>query len=1326
MPLPALVLAVAFGVLPPGHAVAADEPRLTEFVAAPDGTFPDGDGDGNDSDWMEFHNPNPFAIDLAGYRLRDSATTWIFPSVQIPSGGYLIVFASGQADPNYVDDGAFLHTTFGLSSSGEVLRFLAPDGATVISEFTNVGPQETGVSYGLSPGTGQPGYMSPATPGAPNGASFAGRVEDTKFDHHRGIYDVPVTVEITSRTPGSSIAYTLDGSEPSPGHGTIVPPADPNATGRTSVHIDNTTILRAIAFKDGSLPTNIDTHTYIFPTRVVRQSASPAGFPSTWGVFTVIAGGLAGQPVPADYAMNSVVVTADVPAMKDALRSLPTISIGADPDDLFSGEGILSNPFGGVDGSGVHTQNPFEPNRRCSMEWIDPSATGPETQVDCGIRLTGGWSRHYRATPKKSFSLLFQREFGAAKLKFPLFGEGEVDEFDRIVLKGIFSNAWVDAAVRPDYLRDLMLRETQLAMGQPSSRGTWVHLYLNGLYWGIYNPTERPDANYAASHFPGGEEDFDAVKHAGLCAPGCPVTNQFELIDGTADAYQMAHSIANGDLSDPANYAQFRQSVDVTNLADYIVLNSYCANSDWPGKNWYGFRKRAPGKGFKFVSWDAEYALENINTNRLNVGGSNNPARLYERARQNSEFRLLFADRVHKHVFNGGALDPDVMRARYSALAAVIEPAINAEAARWGDNPNTRKGTRDYRKSHWINARDHILNSFIPNRKSIAMSQYRSAGLYPLVEAPEFNQHGGSLPTGFNLTLSSPSNGTIYYTTDGTDPRLSSNPDGNTVLLVPENAAKRAIVAAVAADEPASNWNDLGFDDSAWPVGSKGAGYELTSGGRYDPLIDPNLDFASAVDPTTDETIYLRTVFNMDDPSVFNVLTLKIRFEDGFVAYLNGEEIARDHAPGSPGDPVAWDAGAAGPAGSPRDAEAELFLDIDATPGIPHLRAGANVLAIHALNRGVNSSDFLIWPQLDGSNVGSGPNPAATIYRGQVNLPGSSVVKARLLSRGGEWSALTEAAFTLGTVPAGANNLVISKIHYHPSDPTAAEIAAGYAQSRNFEYLELMNYGPRNITLAELRFVDGIFFTFNSQSVFVLAPGERGVLVDDLGAFTMRYGFAHRILGEFESDNLNNDGEQIALVDPGGADIWRFTYNDAGAWPDSPDGNGPALALIDPANPPDNAGMSLPRSWRPSGQIDGTPGADQISLTAWLSGQPDPDPLADPDQDGISQLIAFTTGALDTLPAGPFMPVISFASLDVGGVVDLYSVLDVRELIGAQGVTTGLDESQDLQTWIPAGMVLVSTTDQLDGTVIRRYRTATPHDPAKSHLFWRLSATTTN
>ncbi|HUF62566.1 MAG TPA: CotH kinase family protein [Verrucomicrobiales bacterium] len=236
-------------------------------------------------------------------------------------------------------------------------------------------------------------------------------------------------------------------------------------------------------------------------------------------------GSVAGRPVPADYEMKPALVNADPEGMMNSLRSLPTLSIAGDPEDLFGVNGILQNPFGPVDGSGVHNMNPFVQDRPVSIEWIDPQ-NGPEFQTGCGIRINGGWSRHYIATPKKSFTLLFRSEFGPRRLRFPLFPGSPLESFDRIVLKGIFSNAWPDAARPPEYLRDQFLRDTMLAMGQPSSRGTWAHVYLNGLYWGIYNPSERPDASFAASHFGGNKEEYDAIKHAGLSRPGVAINDQ--------------------------------------------------------------------------------------------------------------------------------------------------------------------------------------------------------------------------------------------------------------------------------------------------------------------------------------------------------------------------------------------------------------------------------------------------------------------------------------------------------------------------------------------------------------------------------------------------------------------------------------------------------------------------------------------------------------------------------------------------------------------------------------------------------------------------------
>ena len=84
-----------------------------------------------------------------------------------------------------------------------------------------------------------------------------------------------------------------------------------------------------------------------------------------------------------------------------------------------------------------------------------------------------------------------------------MFGPGGVQEFDALVLRAGNNNSWLDSngegRRRADYIRDEWMRQSMLAMGYPSARGIFVHLYLNGLYWGLYNLCERPSTSPSAS-----------------------------------------------------------------------------------------------------------------------------------------------------------------------------------------------------------------------------------------------------------------------------------------------------------------------------------------------------------------------------------------------------------------------------------------------------------------------------------------------------------------------------------------------------------------------------------------------------------------------------------------------------------------------------------------------------------------------------------------------------------------------------------------------------------------------------------------------------------
>jgi hypothetical protein len=129
----------------------------------------------------------------------------------------------------------------------------------------------------LSAVTGQAvsyGYMTTPTPGAANASSdevYAGFVADTQFSVNRGFYYEPFQVEITTDTEGAQIRYTMDGSTPTEVHGSVY---------SGPITVATTTPLRAAAFKEAYLSTNVDTQTYIFVNDVSKQGNSPAGYPT--------------------------------------------------------------------------------------------------------------------------------------------------------------------------------------------------------------------------------------------------------------------------------------------------------------------------------------------------------------------------------------------------------------------------------------------------------------------------------------------------------------------------------------------------------------------------------------------------------------------------------------------------------------------------------------------------------------------------------------------------------------------------------------------------------------------------------------------------------------------------------------------------------------------------------------------------------------------------------------------------------------------------------------------------------------------------------------
>ncbi|MCH8042430.1 MAG: lamin tail domain-containing protein [Planctomycetes bacterium] len=807
-------------------------------------------GEQKTPDWIEIENLTSQAVDIGGTHLtnnRGDETQWRFPAgTTIPARGRLVVFASGQniLDPA-LDEKGFLHTNFSLDVDGEYLALTSGDG-TVIHEYAPGFPfQIADVSYGIH--TGQFRYFATPTPGAANSSNFTDLVADTTFSVDRGFYDAAFEVEINSKTPDATIRYTLDGTPPSETRGTIY---------SGPITINKTTTLRAMAFKPGFESTNVDTQTYLFLADVVKQSRAStiaAGFPSSWGRFS------------SDYGIDTDVVGPNdrfggryVDRIFDSLTSIPTLSLVMNIDDMFGSSGIYTN----ATSSGPSWE------RATSVELIQPDGGG-EFQIDAGIRIQGGAFRGDGLTKKHGLRLLFKNIYGDSKLRFPLFGDDATDRFDTITLRPEANDGWSWSAAggQPQYARDEFGRRVQLAMGQPSSHGNRVHLYINGIYWGVYNPVERPDAGFAASYFDVPKEDWDGINSGKAINASTDSARRNRTLTAWGTLLSRASAVA-GARDEDARTAAFQRIqgnnpdgtpnesipdyLDVDNMIDYLIVNYYGGNADWPRKNYYVGRDSGPDStGFKFFMWDAEWSLflrSNNGASLINNGSG--VAAPFQSLRASAEFRLQFADRVHQHLFNGGALyvdpanrqwDPDhpernVPAAIYMSVIDEVRDSLVAESARWGDQHRSTPYTPD---AEWQSELNRLLTSWFPNRSRDLLNLFRQTNLYPSVDATTFSQHGGEIESGFPLSMTAPGGGTIYYTTDGSDPRVqggavapgASRYDGAVTLNISSQVKSRVLrsgqwsalnEATFLVPVPTITVSEIQFN----PAGKPGSGFD--------------------------------------------------------------------------------------------------------------------------------------------------------------------------------------------------------------------------------------------------------------------------------------------------------------------------------------------------------------------------------------------------------------------------------------------------------------------------------------------------------------------
>lgn len=770
------------GIAAPGTPIVRGSVVINEFVASGSTLA---DEDNTAQDWIEVWNSTGASVNLSGHYLTNSSATpnlWAFPSKVLAPNEYLIVFASGK---NRAVATANLHTSFVLPGAGGYLALTKNDGVggfTTVTEFAPFPVQNSGGSYGSSGAVLHTGFIAVPTPGAPNAASYTGFLTPVAFTQQRGRFTAPFDLQLLHGTPGAMIRYTLDGSEPTWSRGTVY---------SAPFTVSSTSIVRANVFLQGWKSPEPVTHSYVFLDDVITQSTANT-VAKGWPQFPVN-----GQVYR--YGMNLAAVTSaggDAAALKNSLAAAPSVMLNLHPDD-FHGvtNGIYSNPG---------RRGRFW-EREASLEVIEPNGF-TNVQKDCGVRIRGNASRG-TGNPKHAFHLYF-RGLYAGDLNYPIFGsEGAITRFDQIDMRCEQNNSWSSGGSGNNALmREQFARLTQRDMGQPYSRNGYFHLYINGIYWGVFNWQEKTEADFAANQFGGSDDDYDTAKSGG----GSQGYNT-EMTDGNDIAWRQLFNQClalknaatesertglymqmQGLNPDGTRNTAYPVLLDPDNLIDAQIGTFYDGSFDAPmsvflanaANNWFAVRRRdSTAGGWKFFLHDHEHGMGTGNQSYNRVGpwgdptatGNNwgqtwttaqyrtretftkfNPHYIHEFLCFSAEYRQRFSDRAHKHLTGTGALSQAAAIARADALAAQIDPIIHAEAARWGST--------GLNKNTWLNTGKAGVYSFIntsgPNvagqtiwpsqaRNLTVIEQlkgYTDNGAKPLYASVADPVHSGAMP----------------------------------------------------------------------------------------------------------------------------------------------------------------------------------------------------------------------------------------------------------------------------------------------------------------------------------------------------------------------------------------------------------------------------------------------------------------------------------------------------------------------------------------------------------------------------------------------------
>lgn len=726
---------------------------------------------------------------------------------------------------------------------------------------------------------------------------YAPKMIDMKLDTEGGIIYLSnangtliTSLEYPAAIGRCSYARTTDGGNEWGWTGTPTPDASNASSTFCTKQLE-----KPVVSKEPGLFSTVSSFTVTIPEgctlRYTTNGSTPTlslGNTSNTGVFSTTNTTTYKFRLFRDGYLPSEVVTQTMIQNINNRYTLPIISISSSSDNFYGSQmGIFTRGTNGRPGRGQSTKCNW------NMDWERPAAfeywvDGKQVvNQEAGIERCGGWSRAW--TPYSFKVRANKRYHGKNTLNYKFFADKPYLRQKALQIRnGGNDNG---CRIKDAALQEIVSRSGLYVDGQAYQP---VHHFINGTYKGVINMRETNNKDFAYANYGLDDDELDAFEMS--------PDSGYVQVKGTKEAYRQWYTLSKNCASESV-YEQIKELVDIDEYINYMAVEFYVCNSDWPQNNVKAFKSQLEGGKFHFVLFDLDamdWTNDPFNTffNKKNytydalydcpeISGGRISAEIefvtiFQNMLQNATFRKQFIDTYCMVV--GSVFDPTRCRNIINELANRVSTPMSLD--------NT---------SPWSTAND-MISKLSSSRQSQLMSKLRSRSDFQLssktaqkvtlsTNTPQARIYINNMPVPTNkfsgqlyAPITVKAQAPAGYTFSGWRKSTTSQQ----TLLASSSNWKYYDKGSLDGQ----NWYGTSFSDASWTTGKAPLGY-YTGGGRS---FGTTLSYGTNTSNKR-PTYYFRTSVNLTEVPSASEIDFNYRIDDGFVLYINGVEAARYNMP---------------------------------------------------------------------------------------------------------------------------------------------------------------------------------------------------------------------------------------------------------------------------------------------------------------------------------------------------------------------------------------------------------------------------------------------